>query len=319
VLLPFPTISLSVADCRRWTLKADDTRAIQNAIDHDRGSVDQKRPAAVYFPPGTYLVSDTIVTYYHTHLMGSLSGAADCRSQLVLADRAGGFGDAAAAKPMVVTDNGFNRSTSSPWWKDTVDKNMLFYAQIHHLDFHTGNDNRGAVAILWAVAQQTSLRDIAVVAGDSLAGIDVGFSDNFNYSFPKGGRQSCGGGGTVNQVHVTGGQYGVRISASQWYLDQVHTTGQSKAGLLIDRAWAVVLLDVQVTHAPVGIVAIAKESNILVRAIAGMVKAISKTANLATAKIAVISAVLPTRIVVPARVLIQGPFRGETASVPRLL
>jgi glucan 1,3-beta-glucosidase len=242
--------------------KIDDTAAIQAAINFGVGSVQQKLPALVYFPPGRYLVSDTLVMYYHTHLTGSLSAAAGCRATLVLANSAPGFGDASRAKPVLVTDNGFNRNTSSsPWWEDSTDKNMLFYAQVHHLDFVLGTGNQGAVGILWAVAQQTSLRDISVAAGDSVAGIDVGFSQNFGYAL-HGGHMSCGGGGTVNGVTVSGGQYGVRVSASQWYLDQIKTTGQSVAGVLVDQAWAVVLLGVQASHAPIGLLLLGAGENI---------------------------------------------------------
>ena len=121
----------------------DDTKAIQAAIDHDAGPPHQpplqKHPRVVYFPPGEYRVSDTLVVYFHTHLVGShhrlndhqgLGAPAACRSALVLGDRSPGFGDAAALKPVLVTDNGFNRSVGSPWWLDTVDKNMLFFAQV---------------------------------------------------------------------------------------------------------------------------------------------------------------------------------------------
>ena len=136
---------------------ADDTKAIQAAIDHDglprwgylfRGSNVgddaipphrpplQKHPRVVYFPPGEYRVTDTLVVYFHTHLVGSHhrlndpGAPAACRSALVLGDHSPGFGDAAALKPVLVTDNGFNRSVGSPWWLDTVDKNMLFFAQV---------------------------------------------------------------------------------------------------------------------------------------------------------------------------------------------
>jgi glucan 1,3-beta-glucosidase len=240
--------------------KTDDTRAIQAAISHGVGSVLQKLPALVYLPAGTYLISDTLVMYYHTHLVGSLSPAAGCRSTLVLAPNATGFANSAGGprpgvKPMLVTDNGFNRSTDSPWWKDSVDKNMLFYAQVHHLDFDTGG-YAGAVGILWIVAQQTSLRDIHVVATGSVSGIDVGYSGSYGY---EGAPSTPGGGGTVNNVTVIGGKYGVRVSASQWYVDQVRASGQTEAGMLIDEAWAVVLLDIQVSHTPVGIITIGAE------------------------------------------------------------
>ena len=239
----------------------DDTKAIQAAISSNVGSVQQKLPALVYLPAGRYLISDTLVMYYHSHLVGSLSPAVGCRSTLVLSPTATGFSNAGGAKPMLVTDNGFNRSTSSPWWEDNVDKNMLFYAQVHHLDFDTGQ-HAGAVGILWAVAQQTSLRDIHVTATGSLSGLDVGYSDSFRYDIPQGGHQSCGGGGTVNNVTVVGGNFGVRVSASQWYLDSVRASGQTEAGMLIDEAWAVVLLDIQVSHAPVGILTIGQAENI---------------------------------------------------------
>ena len=96
----------------------DDTKAIQAAIDARVGSVNQKMPALVYLPAGRYLISNSLVMYFHSHLVGSLSPQAGCRSQIVLSDGADGFSDAAAPKPMLVTDNGFNRSTSSPWQKD---------------------------------------------------------------------------------------------------------------------------------------------------------------------------------------------------------
>lgn len=238
----------------------DDTEAIQKAIVADIGSSLQKKPSLVYLPPGRYLINDTLVMYYHSHLVGSLSAVPGCRSTLVLAADADGFSNGAAPKPMLVTDNGFNRSTSSPWWEDNVDKNMLFYAQVHHVDLDTSR-HAGAVGILWAVAQQTSLRDIHVEATGSVSGLDVGYSSSFGYVFPHG-HQSCGGGGTVNNVTVVAGQFGVRVSASQWYLDQVRTSGQTKAGVLVDEAWAIVLLDIQVSMAPVAIQTIGQGENL---------------------------------------------------------
>ena len=85
---------------------------------------------------------------------------------MILKEGAAGFGDAGAQKPLIATDNGFNRNVStSPWWSDGVDKNMLFYAQIHNLDISLGETNKGATGILWAVAQQTSLRNLTIDAG----------------------------------------------------------------------------------------------------------------------------------------------------------
>ena len=83
--------------------------------------------------------------YFYTHITGSMSPLPGCRSRLVLKEGAPGYGDEGARKPVVATDNGFNRNvTGSKWYSDTVDKNMLFYAQIHNLDISLGKTNKGA-------------------------------------------------------------------------------------------------------------------------------------------------------------------------------
>jgi hypothetical protein len=105
--------------------KTDDTKAIQAAIDAHRGTSLQKAPATVYFPPGVYLVSDTIVIYFHTYLFGPPSGWSahpECRATLVLAEGASGFGSTTALKPLIATNNGFNRTMDGQWWVDPVDK-----------------------------------------------------------------------------------------------------------------------------------------------------------------------------------------------------
>jgi len=105
--------------------RTDDTQAIQAAINAHRGKSLQKTPAAVYFPPGEYLVSDTLVTYFHTYLFGPPSGWStqpECRATLVLAEGAPGFNSTDALKPLIATDNGFNRSMDGEWWTDPVNK-----------------------------------------------------------------------------------------------------------------------------------------------------------------------------------------------------
>ena len=61
---------------------ADDTAAIQLAITQGSrcgASCNSSTivPAVVYFPPGTYLVSATIIQYYNTQFLGDVS---DCLS-----------------------------------------------------------------------------------------------------------------------------------------------------------------------------------------------------------------------------------------------
>ena len=75
--------------------RTDATAAIQAALDQQRGSVGAKRKATVYLPPGEYLVSDTLLLWAATTFVGSSSAEIGCRSTLVLADGAAGFGNAA--------------------------------------------------------------------------------------------------------------------------------------------------------------------------------------------------------------------------------
>ena len=99
-----------------------------------------------------------------------------------------------------------------------------------------------------------------MAASGSLSGIDVGYSSSFGY---VGSPSSCGGGGTVNNITVLGGRFGVRVSASQWYLDSIRASGQTEAGVLVDEAWAVVMLDIQVRDAPVALLTIGQDENIV--------------------------------------------------------
>tara|TARA_B110000208_G_scaffold141306_1_gene170540 strand:+ start:208 stop:3108 length:2901 start_codon:yes stop_codon:yes gene_type:complete len=245
----------------------DDSLALQLAIDFDRGDVNQKRPAVVYLPPGEYVVSSTLVMYFYTHLYGSISPQPGCRSTLVLAANASGFGNASSATPMVTTNNGFNMTTARAhdWRNDTVNKNMLFYAEIHHVDFDLGRAAaaQGAVAILWTVAQQTSLRDIRINASGALAGLDVGYSDELGYDM-HGGQDGCGGGGTVEDIRIHGGRYGMRTSATQWFFKSIHIESATEAGILLaDEAWGLTMLAIEVVDVPLGVLALHPFDNVI--------------------------------------------------------
>eukprot|EP00040_Diaphanoeca_grandis_P014876 m.75570 g.75570 ORF g.75570 m.75570 type:complete len:696 (+) comp24802_c0_seq1:124-2211(+) len=232
----------------------DDTQAIQAAIDHQRGSVNQKKGAVVYFPSGTYTVSDTLVIYFYTHITGSTSEVLGCRSTIVLNENSDGFDDVTKLKPTIATDNGFNRSMSGhEWWEDPVDKNMLFYAQIHNIDLKLGETNVGATGILWSVAQQTSLRNITIEAGNAFSGLEVGFAGN-SPPYAHSAHASPGGGGTVEDIVITGGQYGLRASASQWFLRSVRVSRSKVACATIPvQAWAITLVDFHAQDCPIGL------------------------------------------------------------------
>jgi hypothetical protein len=107
---------------------SDDTAAVQAAIDSNRGSINAKAAASVYFPPGNYLISDTLVVWANTELRGSSLPSAP--SILRLAPHAPGYNDTTALKPLIATTSGYNQPTSyRRWWDNSIASNCIFYVR----------------------------------------------------------------------------------------------------------------------------------------------------------------------------------------------
>ncbi len=182
----------------------DDTLSIQKAIEtaRDRGFV-------AFFPPGTYLVSDTLnaVQPVEPHpagrgwiqdrrranaLQGSSRGQ---RAILKLADAATGFSDASNPKPLV-------RIWAQP--RDTTDAgskdprheqpNISFNQVFKGIDIDLRREaNQGAVGIQHTGSQGSTIEDVTVFAEGAFAGV----------------LNPPGQGGGVYNLTVIGGAYGV--------------------------------------------------------------------------------------------------------------
>ena len=141
----------------------------------------------VYLPPGRYLVSDTLVLLFYTHLVGNHR----CPPTIVLKPSAPGYTNRSAGlKPVIAAGNGFNTSLHD-WWDDS--ENMAFYSQILHLRVEVGAGNVAATGILWGIAQQTTIRNTVIEAGPAAVGLDV--SGRSHYTKKPGGVGYGGGGG----------------------------------------------------------------------------------------------------------------------------
>ena len=154
---------------------ADDTLALQKAIDSNRGgepgSDQSKAAAVVYLGPGTYKITDTIVLWKWTVLVGNPR----CPPTLVLPARTKAFGGGDGLRPLLVTTVGFNASTAAhAWWERSgaSDTNENFFTSVRHLRIVIGAGNPGCVGISWNVAQQTALRDVEVSQSVSQPAID---------------------------------------------------------------------------------------------------------------------------------------------------
>ena len=229
----------------------DDTLAIQAAIDAHRGSINAKAAASVYFPPGTYLVSDTLIMWANTELRGS--SLPDAPSILRLAPYAPGFNSTAALKPLIATTAGYNQPTSyRRWWDNSIASNCIFYMHLHLLTLDvSAKGNAGAVGLYWCVAQQTSLRNLQVIVGDAYSGIDICVSE---FAAHAGGGGN-GGGGTIEDVAITGGAVGIRADSSQWAFRGLRTAGQRESAIrLQDMIWTFAFADLEASDTPAVIV-----------------------------------------------------------------
>jgi hypothetical protein len=138
-----------------------------------------------------------------------------------------GFGDANALKPLLATAGGTNQSV--PWWRDGFHANDMFYNQIHSVNIQIDSDNAGAVGIFWSIAQQTSLRDIKIEGAN--IGIDVGVTKG--YRTPLNSTAGIGGGGTIEDIAVNGGQFGMRVAGSQYTMRGLKFRGQAISAIQV--------------------------------------------------------------------------------------
>ena len=232
----------------------DDTRAIQSAFDYQQRGCDGCNVTAsaflVYLPAGVYVISDTLVMWGASQLIGN----ALCPPTLLLLPAAPGFSGARGLKPMLTANLGFNVSTARhAWWEQGHGQgghaNDLFYVQAHHLRLVAGAGNGGAVGILWPVAQQTSLRDIGVdFTASGAIGLDFSGGSDYNATYPF--NATVGGGGVVEDVSITGTTTaGLRLAGSQWtYRNLTVTRAAGACVSATAMAWAHVITGAALSH-----------------------------------------------------------------------
>ena len=224
----------------------DDTLAIQAAIDHNRGSINAKAFAVVYFPPGIYLVSDTLVVYSGTELRGN----SVTPPTIKLAPATVKFTNTSSLQPLIATTSGYDQTTnysSHHWWDNSIASNCIFYVHIHKLNIDLSSGNIGAVAIYWCVAQQTSLRDMTIQVGDAAHGIDICVSDGYEHQ----GGGGNGGGGTIEDISIFGGNSAIRADSSQWTLRGLNLVGQRYSAIVLqDMIWSFGFVDLNVSNTP---------------------------------------------------------------------
>jgi Pectate lyase superfamily protein len=226
----------------------DNTAAFQAAINQNRGTTGNKAPAVIYVPPGRYVISNTLVLWEATQLIGD----EDSPPTLVLAANSPGFSNPSQKKPFLVTTNGYNVNPASLDWEDNNNTiggsaNNTFYTEIQNISLVLAQGNSGAVGILWKVAQQTSLRNVSIAAVDAAIGIDAGGQADYVSTYVP----QFTGGGTIEDVSITGGSIGLRATGSMWTIRSLHISSCTTTGVALSNSWTFTFVDLKVAGCPV--------------------------------------------------------------------
>ena len=205
--IPFPTSFMrSVKDYGAMgDGLTDDTAAIQAALADGRSNTTASyygAPKGLYFPAGTYLVSNSLVW---NGCCVTLQGDGSSTSVIRLAPSAAGFGTAATPQAVLVTPAG----------------NTSFRQNIWDLGISVGPGNPGAVAIDYVSNNTGSIRDVNITSEDG-AGV-AGIALTRHYPGPL----------LIKNVAVTGFQYGLKSAAYEYgpTLEGITLANQSVAGI----------------------------------------------------------------------------------------
>jgi Pectate lyase superfamily protein len=223
----------------------DDTAAFQKAmIDASGDSMSSPTGASmvVYVPPGTYLVSDTLIGYQGCgsngsvpanygfgagpglsapSLVGPASAMPGSRPTIVL--KPGTFTNATSPEPVVRLVNSPNVAKGACGGQATGSAavgafDILFNAVVRDIDVKTG-DNPGAIGVQFYSAQMSYMQNVTVDATGGYAGI-----------------QGAPATDMWTNIEVRGGQYGVIIdrTAGVSAIAGLTLEDQSVAGVLHD-------------------------------------------------------------------------------------
>jgi glucan 1,3-beta-glucosidase len=208
----------------------DDTSAIIRAITEGRGddpnaawptvySSASITPALVYFPPGTYLISDTIPFTYYTQLVGDADNTPSIKMLSSGSD-----------KRMI-------DSLSESWGGNLVNQNNFFH---HMRNFVLDmSECDSCTGIHWQVAQATQLSNIY-------------FKMKKN-SKCQGIWMENGSGGFISDLVFEGGLYGLWVGNQQFTSRNITIRDASAAGVYLNWDWGWTFKSLQVENSPIGI------------------------------------------------------------------
>ncbi len=191
--------------------KTDATAAIQKAIDDWKG-----RGTTLYFPNGTYLVSDTLYVGGVPHSADryiTFQGQSEAGTVIKLKDNCESYGDKSNPKVILSLYDG----------KGTGD---AMYNNVWNLTVDAGRGNPGAVGLRYMTNNTGTCTHITIKSSDpegaGFLGLDL--------------RQHQNGPGLIKDVTVLGFDRGVETSGNfHITLEHITLKNQNEVGVLIDK------------------------------------------------------------------------------------
>ncbi|WP_165187171.1 glycosyl hydrolase family 28-related protein [Caulobacter soli] len=218
--------------------RADDTAALQNAID---AAAAKDGGGLVFLPSGRYRISKTLFLWPGVRVFGVGAN----RPLILLADNAPGFQKGlanmvifAGAKRDPARRVAFPPLGSVPFDKDVADANPgTFYSAMSNIDFKIGRGNPAATAIRFHAAQHAYLSHMDFDIGSGMAGL---------YQVAN----------EAEDLHFRGGRYGILAEKTSpaWGFVLLDSTfeGQRDAAIREHEA-GLTLVNVAMRDTPVGI------------------------------------------------------------------
>ncbi|HEY3398668.1 MAG TPA: glycosyl hydrolase family 28-related protein [Armatimonadota bacterium] len=132
---------------------ADDTQAIQDAIDYHAGSLGDKHAGIVFFPAGTYKLSDSLLLWKGMHLLCD----PQAKATLILPAATPGF--AGEVKAMIQLTCGSDQDVTDHTHYRTGHGglNWVFHTALRNLDFIIEEGNPAAVVAWWWADHDASI------------------------------------------------------------------------------------------------------------------------------------------------------------------
>jgi hypothetical protein len=160
---------------------ADDTAAIQRAINHNQGDRYDKAGGHVFLPSGTYKITRRLTLWSRTYFMGDPLDP----PTLLLPANTPDFQDPEHPNALIATWNGYNCDPEDPWFYQVpmpisahdkgdpkfASSNNLFRVALGNFKIVIEPGNPGAVGMYTRLAQQTQLVNITVKSSGTQYGL----------------------------------------------------------------------------------------------------------------------------------------------------